>query len=88
NGKIIVSLTQQQGRLRVSVKDHGQGIPARDKHKIFERFADMTNSDRASKGGTGLGLSICKAIVENMGGDIGFESQEGVGTTFYFCLPT
>lgn len=87
NGKIIVSLTQQQGRLRVSVKDHGQGIPARDKHKIFERFADMTNSDRASKGGTGLGLSICKAIVENMGGDIGFESQEGVGTTFYFCLP-
>ena len=88
NGKVVVSLVQQQGQVRVAVKDHGQGIPARDKHKIFERFADMANSDRAAKGGTGLGLSICKAIIENMGGDIGFKSQEGVGTTFYFHLST
>ncbi|MFD2740264.1 ATP-binding protein [Sulfitobacter aestuarii] len=87
NGKITVGLVEDKTGVRVYVEDEGLGIPAKDSHKIFERFADMTNSDRAAKGGTGLGLSICKAIVENLDGDIGFESREGEGTTFYFTLP-
>lgn len=74
--------------VQVSIIDEGLGIPEKDQHKIFQRFADMTNSDRALKGGTGLGLSICKAIVESLGGTIGFESREGQGTTFMFTLPT
>ena len=65
----------------------GPGIPVNEQHMIFQRFADMTNSDRAAKGGTGLGLSICKAIIESLGGSIGFKSREGVGTEFFFTLP-
>ncbi|KIN63751.1 Multi-sensor hybrid histidine kinase [Sulfitobacter noctilucicola] len=84
---ITVSVEDDAEQVRIAVKDSGQGIPANEQHKIFDRFADMTNSDRASKGGTGLGLSICRAIVENLGGSIGFETEVGVGTTFFFTLP-
>ncbi|QFT59062.1 Sensor histidine kinase YycG [Sulfitobacter sp. THAF37] len=87
-GSTVRILVEDQGdSVRVAVKDQGEGIPIKDQHKIFERFADMENSNRSSKGGTGLGLSICKAIVEGLGGTIGFETTEGVGTTFYFVLP-
>lgn len=87
NSTIHIEVKDEDAHVRVSVKDEGQGIPQHEQQKVFSRFSDMTNSDRALKGGTGLGLSICKAIVENLGGTIGFESSEGVGTTFYFCLP-
>jgi len=87
NSKILIEIKDAGGQMRISVTDEGQGIPAAEQHKIFTRFSDMTNSDRALKGGTGLGLNICKAIVETMGGTIGFDTQEGVGTTFYFYLP-
>ena len=86
-GRVTIELSDSQDELRVSVRDEGGGIPAAEQYKIFQRFADMPNSDRAAKGGTGLGLSICKAIVEGMGGTIGFQSREGVGTDFYFTLP-
>ncbi|WP_138935116.1 PAS domain-containing sensor histidine kinase [Roseovarius arcticus] len=86
-GRVTVEIRDSADHLRVSVRDEGGGIPASDQYKIFQRFADMPNSDRAAKGGTGLGLSICKAIVEGMGGTIGFQSREGAGTDFYFTLP-
>ncbi len=86
-GRILLTLEDFEDSVRISVKDQGQGIPSAEQSKIFDRFADMTNSDRAAKGGTGLGLSICKAIIESLGGTIGFETTEGVGTTFYFNLP-
>ncbi len=86
-GNVDVRVEKVPAGVQVSVTDEGSGIPEKDQHKIFQRFADMTNSDRALKGGTGLGLSICKAIVESLGGTIGFESQEGKGTTFMFTLP-
>ena len=87
NGQITLALDEYEDSVRISVEDQGQGIPVAEQSKIFDRFVDMTNSDRTAKGGTGLGLSICKAIVENLGGTIGFETTEGVGTTFYFTLP-
>lgn len=87
NGSIVLDISDMGEQIRISVQDEGQGIPLSEQGKIFDRFADMTNSDRAAKGGTGLGLSICKAIVENLGGTIGFDTEEGVGTTFYFNLP-
>ncbi|WP_052862612.1 PAS domain-containing sensor histidine kinase [Sulfitobacter noctilucae] len=84
---ITLRVLDDEEGVRIEVGDKGQGIPADEQHKIFDRFADMTNSDRASKGGTGLGLNICRAIVESLGGTIGFETNVGIGTTFYFNLP-
>ena len=73
NDRITVRIRDEDDHIGVSVEDQGNGIPKAEQHKIFSRFSDMTNSDRAAKGGTGLGLNICKAIVESMGGTIGFE---------------
>ena len=87
SGRVRLSLKDEGDHVRISVEDEGPGIPVSEQHMIFQRFADMTNSDRAAKGGTGLGLSICKAIVESLGGTIGFQSREGVGTEFFFTLP-
>lgn len=74
-------------RVRVSVRDHGSGIPEEFKGRIFQKFAQADSSDTRQKGGTGLGLSIVKAIVEKHGGTIGFDTVMGEGTTFYFDLP-
>lgn len=69
----------------VSVNDTGVGIPARDLPRVFERFY---KADRArGSGGTGLGLSIARHLVESHDGAIWVESQEGVGSTFFFSLP-
>lgn len=74
-------------RARVAVTDHGPGIAPAFRSRIFQRFAQDDSSDSRSKGGTGLGLSISRAIVEKLGGTIGFETEIGQGTTFYFELP-
>lgn len=65
------------------VKDTGCGIPKEGQTSVFGRFVKLNNF----KQGTGLGLSICQTIVERMGGKIGVESEENVGSTFWFTLP-
>lgn len=86
-GKVEVRLARENGMIRLSVTDHGPGMPASFHDKVFEKFSQADASDSRQKGGTGLGLSITKAIVEAMGGHIGFTTAEGVGATFYFDLP-
>jgi signal transduction histidine kinase len=71
----------------VSVVDNGPGIPESFRDKVFGKFAQASGSEQREVGGTGLGLSICKAIVDRLGGRIGFESEPGVRTSFYFELP-
>jgi len=90
-GKVEVAVERKGAHIRVAVKDHGSGISDEFKDRIFQKFAQADSSDTRKKGGTGLGLSITKAIVEQMGGSIDFESQPNVLTTFYVefpeCLP-
>jgi PAS domain S-box-containing protein len=85
--KVIVAMECIGAQIRTSVTDHGSGIPEQFKHRIFQKFAQAESSDTRSKGGTGLGLSITKAIVEKMGGTIGFDSQPNVRTTFFVDFP-
>jgi len=87
NGTITIEVTADEEQARIAVTDEGPGIPEAEQDKLFQRFADLENSNRADKGGTGLGLNICKAIVDGLGGTIDFDSREGVGTTFFFILP-
>lgn len=74
-------------RVVISVCDTGIGIAEADRknvYQMFHRLGDVTS--RASEG-TGIGLNVTKLLVEKMGGEIGFESEEGIGTTFYVDLP-
>jgi PAS domain S-box-containing protein len=73
--------------VEVRVKDQGRGIPASYRDLIFNRFQQVEASDSRQKGGSGLGLAICKSIVEQHGGTIGFESEHGHGSTFWFRIP-
>lgn len=84
---VDITISRYQHQIRVAVTDYGSGIPTEFHSRIFQKFAQADSSDSRQKGGTGLGLSISKAIIEKMGGQIGFETQENVGTTFYFDLP-
>jgi len=75
------------GFVRISVKDHGEGIPLSFYNKIFEKSSQFDASDTRRKSGTRLGLSISKTIIEKHGGEIDFISQESSGTTFSVSLP-
>lgn len=87
NDVVAVSVARHGQEVRVCVTDHGPGIPEEFHHRIFQKFAQADASDTRQKGGTGLGLNISKAIIEKHGGEIGFKTQSGIGTTFYFDLP-
>lgn len=71
----------------IKVKDEGRGVPESMRASIFERFKQVKKSDSRDRKGSGLGLAISKAIVELHGGQIGVNSEEGKGSTFYFSLP-
>lgn len=86
-GEVVLSVARRDSRLRVAVTDHGRGIPAEFRSRIFQRFAQADSSDTREKGGTGLGLSVTKAIIERHEGTIDYVSEPDVATEFFFELP-
>ena len=86
NSTIIVETTEKNGRIFVSVKDHGIGIPKDSISKIWERFYKTDISRGRDQKGTGLGLSIVKEIIHAHDQNINVISTEGIGTEFIFTL--
>ncbi len=86
-GTITVSARAVNKTARVSVMDRGRGIPAAFHGRVFEKFSQLDSSAARQAGGTGLGLYIARALVEHMGGCIGFESRENAGSTFWIEFP-
>lgn len=86
-GEIHIDLTGDRGRIMVTVKDQGLGIPENAMDKLFNRFYRIDSDDRRNIGGTGLGLAISKEIIRAHGGQIGVDSVYGKGSSFYFILP-
>ncbi|MEQ1440612.1 ATP-binding protein [Fontimonas sp. SYSU GA230001] len=90
-GRVLVRVSgapvgEGMAELRFAVSDTGLGIPADVADRLFKPFSQAEMSTTRRYGGSGLGLSICRGLVERMGGQIGFESEPGRGSTFRFTL--
>ncbi|PVM90106.1 hybrid sensor histidine kinase/response regulator [Caulobacter endophyticus] len=81
--RLCVSSTEEGVRLRFEIEDTGVGIPLAAQGTLFERFSQADGSTTRRFGGAGLGLSITRRLAQLMGGDIGFESRPGEGSTFW-----
>lgn len=88
-GPIEVNIWQdeQACAAHFSIRDQGMGIPYEQQARLFGRFVRADNVQAARIGGTGLGLYLCRELVERHGGRIWFQSEEHVGSTFFFTLP-
>jgi len=92
-GEIVIrvmlddSLQLKNDNIKISVSDTGIGLSKNEQNSIFKAFSQADASTARQFGGTGLGLSICKGLVNEMSGDISFESEFGKGSTFWFTLP-
>ena len=87
NGIVEVDTVVVERHCRISIIDRGCGIPQEFRSNMFERFVHADASDRRKRSGPGLGMTIAKHMTEQMGGNISFESEESVGTTFHVEFP-
>jgi signal transduction histidine kinase len=88
NKRIRINLKKEADKeVLISVKDEGQGIPEKEKEKLFKPFEKLSVRGTAGESSTGLGLAITRKIAEGHGGKIRAESTVGKGSTFYVTLP-
>ena len=87
DGVVECAISERGPTLRMSIRDHGIGIPEGSEDKVFGRFNQVDGSSTRSSGGSGLGMHIAKLLIERMGGSISYESHLGEGTTFFIDMP-
>ncbi|HEY4034498.1 MAG TPA: ATP-binding protein [Ktedonobacteraceae bacterium] len=87
-GQVVVRLKQQDGYYQVSISDQGLGVSPELFDHIFERFYRVHNTATQQLSGIGLGLYVAKAIIDRHGGRIWLSSNQGMGSTFHFTLPS
>jgi len=87
NGKITITVTENNKDVVVRVHNNGKGIKAEEFEPIFDKFYQSRNQNVKKPVGSGLGLAISKQIIEHHKGSIWVESTEGDGATFIFTLP-
>lgn len=87
DGRVAVGLEEQDGQLRVTVRDNGAGVRAQDREAIFEKFRQGGDTLTGKPQGTGLGLPISRKIISHFGGMLWLESTPGEGALFVFTLP-
>lgn len=86
-GTVTIGADVGAQEARIWVRDDGAGIPEAFQERIFQKFSQADASDTRQKNGTGLGLSIAKAIIDQHGGTIDYNTEKNAGTTFYFDIP-
>ncbi len=82
----VTAAQLESGKVELRVTDRGRGIAADQKEEIFTRYKQLDKADAKNERGIGLGLAICKAIVENHGGQIGVDSNENGGCSFWIRI--
>jgi signal transduction histidine kinase len=86
-GTIKIGYRLESDQVKIFIEDNGVGIPSRNHDKLFKIDESYSTKGTNSEKGTGLGLLLCKEFVEKNDGTIGFDSEQGKGTTFYITLP-
>ena len=87
-GRVATTITPAGPRaIEWRVRDEGMGISSAERRYIFQKFFRSANARRQQAQGSGLGLYIARSVIEALGGEIGFESEEHQGSTFWFRLP-
>lgn len=87
-GRITIRIAREKKYVKFSIEDQGIGIPKENQKDLFKKFYRAPNAQQVQTEGSGLGLFIVKSFVEILGGSMHYESEEGVGTTFWFFLPS